>query len=130
MSNILGKENKIEILVRKELFSIGYRFRKNDNRYPGSPDIFLPKYRTAIFVHGCFWHGHKNCKKSNLPKTNFHFWKTKINSNIQRDKRIKRELTNMGIFVIIIWSCELQSTQKRFKRFEQLIEEINQSRIG
>ena len=74
MSNISGKETKPEILVRKFLFSRGFRFRKNDSRYPGKPDIVLPKYKTAIFVHGCFWHGHKGCRRSKLPETNVSIW--------------------------------------------------------
>ena len=88
MSKISGKETKPEILVRKFLFANGYRFRKNDKRYLGKPDIVLPKYKTIIFIHGCFWHGH-NCLAGKLPETRKEFWKEKINGNIERDKKIR-----------------------------------------
>ncbi|MFK8302807.1 very short patch repair endonuclease [Capnocytophaga stomatis] len=107
MSKISGKETKPEILVRKYLFAHGFRYRKNVKNLPGKPDIVLPKYKTIIFVNGCFWHGHKNCKKATLPKTNTEFWKEKISSNIERDKRQKQELQNRGYKVFIIWQCKL-----------------------
>ncbi|WP_172915658.1 very short patch repair endonuclease [Capnocytophaga canimorsus] len=107
MSKISGKETKLEILVRKYLFAHGFRYRKNVKNLPGKPDIVLPKYKTIIFVNGCFWHGHKNCKKATLPKTNTEFWKEKISSNIERDKRQKQELQNRGYKVFIIWQCKL-----------------------
>ncbi len=86
MSKVLGKETKPEILVRKFLFEKGFRYRKNDKRYPGKPDIVLPKYKTVIFIHGCFWHGH-NCSAGKLPETKKEFWQNKIDSNIVRDKK-------------------------------------------
>jgi DNA mismatch endonuclease (patch repair protein) len=87
MSKIRGKETKPEILVRKYLFSKGFRYRLHDEKLPGKPDIVLPKYRTAIFIHGCFWHGHLGCKRAKLPTTNTEFWEKKISANIERDKR-------------------------------------------
>ena len=87
MSKISGKETKPEILVRKYLFAHGFRYRKNVKKLPGKPDIVLPKYKTIIFVNGCFWHGHENCKKSALPTTNTEFWKEKISANVIRDKK-------------------------------------------
>lgn len=111
MSKISGKETKPEILVRKYLFSKGYRFRKNDKRFPGRPDIVLPKYKTIIFVHGCFWHGHEDCKKSKLPKTRKEFWENKIINNIQRDKTNIQELENQGWNVIVIWECKLKKKE-------------------
>ncbi len=93
MSKVSGKETKPEIIVRKFLFAQGFRYRKNDKRFPGKPDIVLPKYKTAIFVHGCFWHGHQNCKKSALPQTNYEFWKNKIQRNTERDKSKTTEKT-------------------------------------
>jgi len=107
MSKISGKETKPEILVRKLLFAEGFRFRKNDKRLPGKPDIVLPKYKTVIFVHGCFWHGHLDCKKSKLPKTRKEFWEMKINGNIQRDIIVQDELKALGWRIIIIWQCQL-----------------------
>ncbi len=107
MSNISGKDTKPEILVRKYLFSKGFRFRKNVKGLPGKPDIVLPKYKTVIFIHGCFWHGHKNCKKATLPATNTEFWREKISGNIIRDKKNILKLREMGYKVIIVWQCEL-----------------------
>ena len=91
MSKISGTETKPEILVRKYLFGKGFRFRKNDKRLPGRPDIVLPKYKTVIFIHGCFWHGH-HCKAGKLPETNKDFWENKINSNMERDKKNQHKL--------------------------------------
>lgn len=109
MSKISGKETKPEILVRKYLFAHGFRFRKNDKRLPGKPDIVLPKYKTVIFVHGCFWHGHEGCKKSKLPETRKEFWEEKINSNIERDKKNITTLENTGWKVMVVWECELKN---------------------
>ncbi len=111
MSKISGKETKPEIMVRKYLFSKGFRYRKNDKRYPGKPDIVLPKYKTVIFIHGCFWHGH-NCKKGKLPETQKEFWKEKIKKNIDRDKRNEEELVKSGWKVITIWQCEISNKKK------------------
>ena len=107
MSKISGKESKLEILVRKYLFAHGFRYRKNVKDLPGKPDVVLPTYKTVIFVNGCFWHGHDNCKKATLPATNTEFWREKISSNINRDKRQQQELQNKGYKVLIIWQCEL-----------------------
>ena len=121
MSNISGKETKPEILVRKFLFSKGFRFRKNDSRYPGKPDIVLPKYKTAIFIHGCFWHGHKGCKRSKLPETNVSFWEKKVSSNIERDKTNKIELEKQGWVVLTIWQCELRNENLKMQSLNNLI---------
>ena len=111
MSKISGKETKPEILVRKFLFAHGFRYRKNDKRYPGKPDIVLPKYKTIIFIHGCFWHGH-NCPSGKLPETRKDFWKQKVNGNIERYKRNKLDLKKQGWRVITIWQCE-RSEERR-----------------
>ena len=108
MSRIKGKDTKPEVLVRKYLFSKGLRFRKNDKRYPGHPDIVLPKYKTIIFVHGCFWHFHENCRYAVMPSSNVDFWKKKLNGNRLRDERNKKALTEMGWNVIVIWECQLK----------------------
>lgn len=123
MSQIKGKDTKPEELVRKYLFAKGFRYRKNDKRLPGKPDIVLPKYHTVIFVNGCFWHMHPNCKYFSWPKTNPAFWREKINTNVERDQRNYRELQNAGWRVIIVWTCELKSKCK-FERLEKLKEEI------
>lgn len=121
MSNISGKDTKPEILVRKFLFSNGFRFRKNDKRLPGTPDIVLPKYNTIIFVNGCFWHGHENCKKAKLPVTRREFWEDKISKNINRDLINYHELEKMGWQIIIIWDCEVNTKVKREITYEKLL---------
>ena len=108
MSRIKGKGTKPEETVRKYLFSRGFRYRKNDKRLPGKPDIVLPKYKTAIFVNGCFWHGHEGCKYYVLPKTNTEFWKTKIERNRERDLDRRIKLRDMGWHVIQFWECQLK----------------------
>jgi DNA mismatch endonuclease (patch repair protein) len=108
MSRIKGKNTKPEEIVRKYLFSKGFRYRKNDKRLPGTPDIVLPKYKTVIFVNGCFWHGHKDCRYFVVPKTNTDFWLKKINTNLERDKRKQEALKELGWNVIVVWECELK----------------------
>lgn len=108
MSCIKGKNTKPEEMVRKFLFSKGFRYRKNDKRLPGSPDIVLPKYKTVIFVNGCFWHGHEGCKYFVWPKSNEEFWKNKIKTNIERDNKKIEQLEELGWKVIIVWECELK----------------------
>lgn len=108
MSRIRSKNTKPEELVRKFLFSQGFRYRKNDARLPGKPDIVLPKYKTVIFVNGCFWHGHEGCRYFVWPKNNAEFWEEKITGNIQRDKHNHQLLANQGWRVIEIWECQLK----------------------
>lgn len=108
MSRIKGKDTKPEIAVRKYLFREGFRFRKNDKRYPGKPDIVLPKYHTVIFIHGCFWHHHAGCKQATMPKTRTEFWEKKFAQNTDNDTRHKRQLEEMGFRVITIWECEIE----------------------
>ncbi len=124
MSKIKGKNTKPEILVRKFLFSRGFRFRIHDSRYPGKPDIVLPKYNTVIFVHGCFWHGHEECKAALLPETNKPFWKKKIYGNMERDRKITQILRDQGWNVIILWDCEIDNERKKEKRLSLLLKEI------
>ena len=108
MSCIKGKGTKPEEFVRKYLFSQGFRYRKKDKHLPGTPDIVLPKYKTVIFVNGCFWHGHQGCKYFVWPKNNEDFWKKKIEDNISRDQKSVDLLETQGWNVIIIWECELK----------------------
>lgn len=108
MSRIHSKNTKPEELVRKFLFSQGFRYRKNDAKLPGKPDIVLPKYQAVIFVNGCFWHGHEGCRYFVWPKNNAEFWKEKITGNIQRDKHNHQLLANQGWRVIEIWECQLK----------------------
>lgn len=110
MSAIRSKDTKPEIMVRKFLFSRGFRYRLNHPNLPGHPDIVLKKYNTVIFVNGCFWHGHDRCKYFILPKTNTEFWENKIKANKERDIKEQRELTAMGWHCITIWECQLKSS--------------------
>ena len=125
MSQIRSKNTKPEELVRKALFAAGFRYRKNDKRYPGHPDIILPKYKTMIFINGCFWHGHEGCRYFVWPKSNPDYWIPKINGNIERDKNIYSILKNQGWRIIIVWECELKKTvledtiRKIFKQIKQ-----------
>lgn len=107
MSRIKGKNTKPEIKVRKFLFSKGYRYRINVKSLPGSPDIVLSKYKIAIFVNGCFWHGHTSCKKYVIPKTNTEWWLNKIMSNKERDLQKETALKDLGWNVFVIWECGL-----------------------
>ena len=127
MSRIKGKNTKPEELVRKFLFSQGFRYRKNDARLPGTPDIVLPKYKTVIFVNGCFWHGHSNCKYFVVPKTNTEFWLKKIETNRQRDARKISELQSLGWRVIVLWECQLKKNVVD-ETMQSLVEEIKQGR--
>lgn len=106
MSRIRSKDTKVEIYVRSVLHCMGFRFRKNVRKLPGTPDIVLKKYNSIIFVHGCFWHQHKNCTKSHIPKSNRKFWKDKLKKNVERDKKNKILLESMGWRVLYIWQCE------------------------
>ena len=122
MSRIKGKDTKIEVEVRKYLFSKGYRFRKNDKRYPGKPDIVLPKYHVAIFVHGCFWHQHEGCKDATTPKTRTEFWLEKFDKNVKNDRIKQEKLRKLGWKVIVIWECEIK--KDLIKTMEWLEQEI------
>lgn len=112
MSRIKGKDTKPEMLVRKFLFSKGFRYRLHDKKLPGKPDIVLRKYKTVIFVHGCFWHGHKGCKYFVVPKTRTEWWMDKIGKNVENDKANKSKLKKTGWKVIEIWQCQLKTLQK------------------
>lgn len=124
MSRIRSINTKPEEIVRKYLFKHGFRYRKNDRRYPGKPDIVLPKYRTVIFVNGCFWHMH-GCSRSRLPRSNQEYWKPKIERNIERDAENKQKLEVDGWNVIVVWECELKKRIAE-ERLSRLCDEIKQ----
>lgn len=107
MSRIRSKDTKPEMIIRSLLHRMGYRFRLHRKDLPGNPDIVLPKYKTVIFVHGCFWHRHKNCKYAYKPKTRVNFWEDKLSGNADRDKIKQSTLKTLGWNVIVIWECEL-----------------------
>ena len=122
MSHIRSTNTKPEEMVRKYLFSKGFRYRKNDRRLPGCPDIVLPKYNTIIFVNGCFWHKH-DCPRFVWPSTNVEYWVPKITANVERDHKNYKTLRSMGWNVIVVWECELK--KKVFDNTMQgLIEEL------
>ena len=121
MSHIRSTNTKPEELVRKHLFSRGFRYRKNVRNLPGCPDIVLPKY-TVIFVNGCFWHKH-NCGRFVWPSSNIEYWIPKINRNVERDIENQKKLTDMGWKVLIVWECELKKTSQK-ERLEKLCNEI------
>jgi len=122
MSRIRSKNNAPEEKVRKFLFSKGFRYRKNDKNLPGCPDIVLPKYKTVIFVNGCFWHKH-NCKRFVWPSSNEEYWKKKILRNVERDEINIKELKELGWKVLVVWECELKKAIID-KRLETLVDEI------
>lgn len=108
MSRIHSASTKPELKLRRALWMLGFRYRVNDKKLPGKPDLVLPKYRTVVFVHGCFWHGHKGCPTSHIPETNTDFWIAKITRNQQRDQEVWRQLEAKGWAVIIVWECQLK----------------------
>lgn len=122
MSHIRSTNSKPEENVRKYLFSKGFRYRKNDKRYPGKPDIVLPKYRTVIFINGCFWHKH-DCPRFVWPSTNEEYWRIKISRNVERDMQVQSFLREQGWNVLVIWECQLK--KKEFQAtMDSLVNEI------
>lgn len=112
MSMIKGKDTKPEMIVRRYLFSKGFRYRVNVKELPGKPDIVLRKYRTVIFINGCFWHGHEGCKYFVIPKTRTEWWKAKIDKNIVRDEEVRDKLRSMGWRTMVVWECQLKPKQR------------------
>lgn len=124
MAAIRGKDTKPEMLVRRYLFSKGLRYRVNNSKLPGSPDIVLKKYRTVVFIDGCFWHGHEGCRYFRMPKTNTLFWRHKIAMNFARDYANNTDLRLAGWRVIRIWECEIKRKAKREETLELLYQKI------
>lgn len=129
MSQIKSKDTKPEEIVRKYLFKQGFRYRKNDKRLPGKPDIVLPKYKTVIFVNGCFWHKHEGCRYFVWPKSNTEFWKDKISKTVERDEKKKKELLNLGWKVKVIWECELKSAVRE-ETLQRICNELRNQSIN
>ena len=123
MRRIRAKNTSPEMIVRADLFKHGFRYRIADKRYPGHPDIVLPKYKTVVFVHGCFWHQHPNCRKATIPKSNQAFWIPKLQRNVERDREQTRKLEELGWRVLVVWECELDKN-KRENTLRKLREEI------
>lgn len=108
MSKIRSKDTKPEKILRSKLFKEGFRFRVHKKDLPGKPDIVLPKYNTIIFVHGCFWHYHKDCREGRIPDTNSKFWKEKLYKNVEKDKKHQEACKKLGWKVLVIWECEIE----------------------
>ena len=119
MAAIHSASTKPELKLRRALWRQGFRYKVNDRLLPGRPDIVLPKYRAVIFVHGCFWHGHKDCKYYTVPKTNTEFWMAKVARNQKRDQEVWRKLEAKGWCVIIVWECQLKKAN-----FEETIDQV------
>lgn len=122
MAAIKGENTAPELYVRRLLHAHGYRFRLHRDDLPGKPDIVLPRYEKVVFVHGCFWHGHRRCKRATLPKTNRTFWQKKIEGNRRRDARVKRQLRSLGWEVFEVWQCQLRRPTALEKRLMQFLE--------
>jgi len=125
MSAIKYRDTKPEMFIRKLLYANGYRYRVNYCALPGKPDIYLSKYRTAIFVNGCFWHRHENCKYAYMPKSNAEFWEQKLNGNRERDRRKYTDLIARGIRIIVIWECTVEKMMKQEGNRQSLLSELN-----
>jgi len=124
MSRIRGKDTKPEMLVRRFLHANGFRYRLHVKTLPGKPDIVLPKYRTVIFVHGCFWHGHKNCRYFKIPRTRTKWWTTKIERNNTNDEKAVKALRKAGWKIITVWECMLKPT-KAEKALEAVLKKVH-----
>jgi DNA mismatch endonuclease (patch repair protein) len=122
MSAVKQRGTKAEIELRHALHRLGFRYRLNDKRLPGSPDIVLPRYHVVIFVNGCFWHRHPNCSKATMPKSNVDYWRKKFAENVERDMRKESELTELGWRVIVVWQCEVSP-----KRLDDLAERLQKA---
>lgn len=124
MAAVKGKDTKPEMIVRKYLFSRGLRYRVNNRKLSGAPDIVLKKYKTVVFIDGCFWHGHEGCKYFRVPKSNVQFWKEKIERNVARDFRNEAELKALGWRVIRVWECEIKTLAQREEYLKHLFDLI------
>ena len=123
MSRIRAQDTTPELVIRHALWHQGFRYRVNDKRLPGKPDVVLPKYHTVVFVHGCFWHGHKDCKYYTVPETNKEFWVAKVTRNQERDQEVWRKLEAKGWNVIIVWECQLKKANLE-ETIDRVAEEI------
>ena len=121
MSRVKGRDTKPELLVRSFVHRMGFRFRVHRGDLPGNPDIVLPRHGKVIFVHGCFWHGHKRCPRSKRPTTNKRFWNKKLDGNIERDKRFQRKLRRMGWKVLVVWQCETKRPERLLGKLERFL---------
>jgi len=122
MARVKNKDTRPEMLVRSIVHGLGFRFRKNRTDLPGRPDIVLPRHRKIIFVHGCFWHGHKKCARASRPSSNEAFWARKLDSNMLRDRRNTKMLRKQGWDVLVVWQCEITDTERILNRIQAFLE--------
>jgi len=130
MSRVCSKDTKPEIIVRSLLHNVGYRFRLHKVGLPGKPDIVLAKYKTVVFVNGCFWHRHSGCSDATTPKTRTEFWTKKFEDNVSRDKRNTAALRNLDWNVVVVWECELKNTERLLKRLRKEITKSSNKAIN
>jgi len=123
MSRIKGRNTKPEIFVRSLIHRMGFRFRLHRRDLPGTPDIVLPRHHKIIFVHGCFWHGHRNCKRATRPTTNVEFWNKKIDKNIERDDHVMDDLQKGGWKVLVVWQCEIINSDELQRKLERFLQD-------
>ncbi len=124
MAKIRSKDTKPEEYIRKKLFRMGYRYRKNSKSVYGHPDVWLAKYNTAIFVNGCFWHRHEGCKYAYTPKSRVDFWTEKFQKNVERDAKVKAHLMEQGIRILIIWECTVRKMMKSEDKEQEVLAQI------
>lgn len=124
MSRVGSKNTKPELLVRSFLHRVGFRFRIHGRKLPGNPDLVLPKHHTVVFVHGCFWHRHKDCRRATMPASRVEFWKDKFDKNVARDRKNLALLKETGWRAIVLWECEIANVKGREERLAKLAEEI------
>lgn len=120
MSRIRGKDTKPELALRRVIHRLGLRYRLHGAGLPGKPDLVFPRFRTVVFVHGCFWHRHQGCNIATTPKSNTEFWLEKFKKNVERDSRVTKSLQALGWSVLVVWECELSSAKKAQETGEQL----------
>lgn len=130
MAAIKGKDTKPEMIVRRYLHSLGFRYGLHNRKLPGKPDLVFRSFKTVLFIHGCFWHGHQGCRYYTLPKTNTDFWETKITRNRQRDVETEKTLREKGWNVLTIWECDLRDKKKREESLARLEERLKLLRDG
>jgi DNA mismatch endonuclease, patch repair protein len=130
MSRVKGRDTKPEKVVRSLLHGMGYRFRLHRRDLPGRPDVVLPKHKKAVFIHGCFWHGHEGCPRAARPTTNADFWNKKIDSNIRRDAAAQQGLTTLGWKYLIVWQCQMRDLTALADRLNSFLTDPTQERKG
>ena len=123
MANIKGRNTSPEKMVKRCLRKLGVRYRSHAPHLPGTPDFILPDLETALFVNGCFWHGHRGCRRASIPRSNTNFWKKKITGNIERDKKKARQLRSLGWHVETIWQCQMKNEEKVLQKVSMIREQ-------